>query len=240
MVIAALALTAAAYADTVPDGPGGPRIAVINQSEVSNSALASYLPYFQQYVNQVCQAWHCNGTLYMASAPARSSDWSLTLVDISAIAGALGWHQTTTTGVPELFVAVKTSVQNGVHWGAVMAHEIAETLVDPTASAAANTTCDTDPGTGNQVNCTFYSYEVGDPVQGETYRLGPVTVEDFIYRSWFTPGAPGPYDAMRKTSAPLTMAPSSYISFYANGAWQEADTFPASMSRARKALLERQ
>lgn len=124
-------------------------------------------------------------------------------------------------------IGVQTSIKYGMPWGVVLTHELFEMLVDPESSAANNTTCQTDPGTGTATNCTFYAHETADPVQGEWWRLGPVRVSDYVYRNWFIPGAPGPYDAGRHVGAPLQLAPRSYAIFYADGYWQTENTFTA-------------
>lgn len=227
LLVAALAviLPAVTFAGSFPDGPGGPNVAIINKSSVAQSAMVKYLPYFQQYADQICDSWHVCGHLYLASAPNTARDWTLTLNDTSDQAGAIGYHGVTKTGVPEGFASVKTAIQNGMRWGVVFTHEYAEMAADPSASLTANTACQGDPETGNAVNCTFVNFEVADPVQGESYRLGPITVSDFVYRSWFTPGSPGPFDAGRHLSAPMTLAPQSYMSIYENGTWQQNNTF---------------
>ena len=214
-----------ASADSVPDGPGGPNIAIVDTSTlVSNTTLKRDLPYFQQYADQVCAAWHCSGHLYVGQY-ANSHDWQITVNDISDVAGAIGYH-TETAGVPQAFVSVRTAIQKKLPWGIVFTHELAEMLVDPPASLTANTACQYDPFTGRNFACRFFAFEVCDPVQGESYRIGPITASDFVYRTWFMPDSLGPYDAGRHIGAPLTLAPRSYMSFYADDQWQATDNFP--------------
>lgn len=196
---------------------------MVNKSELSSSALKADLPYLQQYVNQVCEAWHCAGHLYFG-APKSARDWVVTFNNVSDVQNAIGYH-TEAAGVPEAFVSVQTAVQYHFRWGVVATHELAEMLVDPEATSADNTRNECDIFNGC-TNATFYAREVCDPVQSETYRLGPLHVSDFVYRNWFEPDAPGPYDAGRHLGSPLSLAPSSYMIVYRDGAWQEPNTFP--------------
>ena len=220
-----LAAGSVAFADTVPDGPGGPGIAVANTSTlVSSATLKRDLPYFQQYADQVCAAWHCSGHLYLGETQ-DSHDWQMTINDVSDVTGAIGYHMES-AGVPQAFVSVKTAVQAHMHWTIVFTHELAEMLVDPPASLAANTACSTD-GFGDAFSCRFFAFEVCDPVQGESFRIGPIYASDFVYRTWFMPDSLGPYDAGRHIGEPLSLAPRSYMSFYANDQWQSTDNFPA-------------
>lgn len=210
-----------AWSDTFPDGPSGPRIAVVNTSELSDSVLKADLPYLQQYADQVCAAWHCAGTLYFGQ-PQSPRDWVLTFNEVSDIQDAIGYH-TEDFGLPVGFVSVRTAQQYGLSWSLVATHELAEMLVDPEAEGADLTHCKKGAS-----NCAFYAREVADPVQGESYQLGPLRVADFVYRNWFVPDASGPFDAGRHLRSPLSLAPQSYMSFYKDGVWQQASTLARS------------
>lgn len=219
VVLLAVGGLRAAAADSPP---AATQIAVVNQSQVDNGALATYLPYFQQAVDQLCSHWGCHAVLSLGAPSA--GEWVATLNQTSDVPGAIGYH-TEVGGVPTAYVSVQTAVQNGLPWGVVFTHELDEMLVDPEAAAADNTYCTTDPGTGMETNCQFYMREVGDPVQGYWYRLGPVRVTDFVTPAWFESDARGPYDALRKLSAPLTLGRQAYDSEYVDGAWTQNSTF---------------
>lgn len=229
----AVVLPAIAFAGAFPDGPGGPNIAVINLSSLSDSTVKTDMPVFQAYEQQVCEAWHCAGTLYFAADHHASSptDWTVTLNDKSDIDGAIGYHLED-KGQINAFVSVQTAHDAGMPWPVVFTHELGEMLVDPEAEATENTACQQQfGGAGIEfVNCDFYTKEIADPVQGRSYFLtvGPTSrrVSDWVYRSWFTPDAKGPYDAARVLAAPLTLYKNSYISLYTDGVWTQKDTFP--------------
>ncbi len=218
---------AKAYGGAFPDGPGGPTISVVNESTVVTDAeLQADLPYLQQYLGQVCAAWHCAGTLQITDTPG-PRDWVVTVNDSSDVQGAIGYHLATDSRAVA-WVSAKTAAKAGLRWPAVFTHELAEMLVDPTASATANTNCDQRYDTDMSVhwtNCTFYAYEICDPVQNEFYKLGPIRVADFVYRSWFESDGHKPFDAGRHLGAPLSLAPRSYLSVYRDGEWKQQDTF---------------
>ena len=222
---------ARALAGSFPDGPGGPQIAVVNLSSLSDMVIQTDLPVFQAYADQVCAAWHCSGRLYLADHHADSStDWVFTINNKSDVDGAIGYY-TEVNGQIQAFVSVQTAREVGMSWTIVFTHELAEALVDPEAAATENTACDTEFNgiSVDYVNCTFYAKENADPVQGKAYLLtvGGVTrkVSDFVYRSWFEVDSKGPYDAARALASPLSLYKNSYLSVYRDGGWQQQDTF---------------
>lgn len=224
-------VAARAAAGAFPDGPGGPRIAVINLSSLPNSTVKTDLPVFQAYEQQVCEAWHCNASLYFANYPSSPTDWTITLNDVSDTQGAIGYH-TEINGQILAYVSVKTARDNALPWPVVFTHELAEMLVDPEAAGTVNTNCEqqyVNPMTVEWINCTFYAKELADPVQGRSYTLtvGKTSrkVSDFVYRSWFETDSSGPYDAARALGSPLAMYKNSYVSVYRDGKWQQQDTF---------------
>jgi len=214
LAVAALAcalVASAAIAAPFPDGPGGPGIAIVNVSSLNAKAISGKLPAFRQYLQQVCEAWHCTGYLYLGQ-PNSPRDWTITLNDVSDAANAIGYHEQV-AGVPHAYVSVGTAADAHVPWPVVFTHELAEMLVDPSASLLTQTA-------GDQVTPPqFYSFEVSDPVQASTYTVAGVRVADFVYRSWFTPDAVGPYDYMRVTRQPLQLTPGGWAAVFENGGW---------------------
>lgn len=100
--------------------------------------------------------------------------------------GCLGIHTVDTSGRPyaEAWITSHPTAQST----AELSHELLEMLVDPDGLRVMGGTL----------------AEVCDPVSNETYPLDGVMVADFVYPSWFTPGATGPYDALRLPISPLT------------------------------------
>ena len=216
--------SARAVADSYPDGPNGIRIAIIDTSTALPPAkLGKYLPEIQTYADQVCEAWHCKATLYVGS-PREKTDWRIAVRDWTDTLYAIAYH-TEKKGIPVALVGIQAALSSGMPWGVAFTHELGEMLVDPTATLAANTNVYCDQFSGSCSNATFYSYEIADPVQGEYYKIGKLTVSDFVYRSWFQKDAKGPYDVGRHLNSPLSMAPESYMGIYKDGSWKSVDTF---------------
>jgi hypothetical protein len=226
--IGAIAAIAAAIAGTAiagvfPDGPGGPRIAVVNNSTVlTDDQIGKALPMLQLYLEQVCAAWHCDGTLYQTSAPTER-DWLIVINDESDDPFAIGYHESQGSR-PVSYVSAGTAAGANVPWTVVFTHELGEMLVDAPASLAAQTNHPVRPP-------AFTALEIADPVQGRSYRLGDVVVSDYVYRSWFTPGARGPYDSMRVLSAPLQLARESWAAEFRDGHWTTRQTFTHARAR---------
>lgn len=219
-LLAAGIFAATAAAGSFPDGPNGPMIAVIDKSTtVSQSELQADLPALQQYLGQVCQAWHCTGTLYLASRRARARDWQILVEDTAPVslgAGVEGYHGDA-RGVPFAHVYAATTESFGDVWSVTFTHELAEMLADPLANVmtqVANAFMESP-------SPTFYMLEIGDPVEARSYAIAGVRMSDFAYRSWFDPTAPGPYDALRDVTRPLQILPGGFIAEFANDHWSD-------------------
>ncbi|HXJ62766.1 MAG TPA: hypothetical protein VNN79_03340 [Actinomycetota bacterium] len=206
VLVAFLLFAGVAFAGAFPDGPGGPKIAVLNRSTVLTDAqVAAAVPAFQKYLDQVCAAWHCAGTLYFTPNPVGARDWAITVNDKSSIPGAIGYHDL--VKVPIGWVSAATAAANGVQWTEVFTHELAEMLVDANIALWSR----------HAKVDRFYALEVCDPVQGRTYTIDGVTVADYVYRSWFTENASGPYDSMRSLSAPFQLWTDGWAIIYQDG-----------------------
>jgi hypothetical protein len=97
-------------------------------------------------------------------------------LDDSDQAGALAYHDVTNEGLPISKVFVKTiqGDHSSVSVGAT--HEICEMAVDPTINLAAQ-----------DLNGTFWAYEVCDPVEDDQYGydIDGILVTDFVTPEWF-------------------------------------------------------
>ena len=83
-----------------------------------------------------------------------------------------------------------------------MSHELLEMLADPEINLCA------------MVEGRIYACECADPCEADElgYRVDNVMLSDFVYPSWFSPDAKGPYDHVGHISKPLMLAPGGYIS----------------------------
>lgn len=123
---------------------------------------------------------------------------------------AVAYHDVNGNGVPTCFDAItlsETILGPGNSVSVAVSHELLETPGDE----GCNVWC--DDGQGGSV-----ALEVADGVESNTYELNGVHVSDFLLRSFFVPGAKGPYNFMALAgllgaigpSKPFETAPGGY------------------------------
>lgn len=137
--------------------------------------------------------------------------YPIVFLDNSDQAGALGYHDVTPDGAPYGRVFVEPTLDNGgtILTGAssvavTASHEAIETIIDP----GANLWATTDSGRA-------VAYEGCDPCESDAYVVHlkdgtEVWLSDFVLPAWFIPGAPGPYDYLRKIKESFTIAEGGY------------------------------
>lgn len=142
------------------------------------------------------------------------------ILDDSDQADALGYHFETPQGRVFARVFAKPTLDGGgkVLDGAesvtsVLSHEVNEALIDPFVNSWADGPKLPQGGS--------YAYEIGDPVQGDTYPVNVThdgkgyapTVSNFVTPRWFDAQAPAGtrVDFMGKCSGPFEMTPGGYM-----------------------------
>ena len=65
-----------------------------------------------------------------AEHPPAPTEWRLELRKVPTIDGALGFHDTTPTGNPILYVFPELCAQDGMTWSSCASHEIIEARAD--------------------------------------------------------------------------------------------------------------
>lgn len=127
---------------------------------------------------------------------------------------ALADHTLGGNGRPRCEVGVSIILDNGgtlytgsISVSAAASHEYVETKCDPYVAMYSDFSSDEE-----------VALEVADPVEGDSYPINvggkDVFVSNFVGARWFSnPGIPnkGPFDRMRRLSAPLTMSPGGYL-----------------------------
>jgi hypothetical protein len=133
-----------------------PQVAIVNESTVlDDAAVSNALIAFQNAVHYHFRPyWNetCNLQFYKDVVPPPYA-WVMAILDDSDQAGALGYHDETSEGLPLAKVFAKTDKDYGYNWTVTLTHELFEMLADPYICLAAQTS-----------NTEFYGYEVGDPV----------------------------------------------------------------------------
>lgn len=192
-----------------------PVLAIINESTVVNDAqLASMIPAFQQQVTRdFSPAWGIDAVIVFGSV---SDSIKIIIRDTSDEAGALGYHFQE-GGLPLTYVFAKDSMADGAGMDGLsttISHEILEMLADPGCNLVA---LGWYVLTGGQKRTAYVSYEVGDPVEAQSYRIGGVAVSDFVYPEWFEgerPKGSVRFDHMGAVRSPFELASGGYIDAY--------------------------
>lgn len=178
--------------------------------------------------------------------------WVIAVLDDSDQAGALGWHTQSQGDLifGRVFAAPVLDHQGTVLSGslsvsAVLSHEVLETLVDPHINLWAD-----------DLRGHAYAYEVGDPVESDSYEItvhgvGPVAVSSFVTPHWFDPQADltDRFDWLGKVTAPFQMTKGGYVVVRTEGKEQQhfGEVYPewkktaklADTSRSQRRLAPR-
>lgn len=215
------------------------KVAIINASTIlTNGEVEAALPALQTQVRRdFAPVWGVDAdlTLVPKTQKPRPGSWWLSILDNTDQAGALGYHDLTSEGLPLGKVFAATDKQYGLSWTVTASHELLEMLGDPDVSLSAFVQ------TGNNTG-SFYSYEVCDPceVDEQGYMINGVKVSDFVYPSWFEafrqPGS-AQFDHQRQINAPLKLLPGGYclvLDIPSGLGWYQIDEPAAEDTRTRR------
>lgn len=194
---------------------------VNNSSLVGDAELVKWCEGIQEQIDlDFAPIWNESATLVQKPAGTIPPDgtWTIELRDRSEEQGALGFHFDEAT--PYGIVGVQDCIDDYVQPSACLSHEVLELIHDPECSKC------------RQVGGDVVSDEVCDAPEGKPYESANGTwVENFVYPSWFTPGAPGPYDKRGLLKAPLDLGPGGYKCTAKIGQWAQMN---AQLVRAAK------
>lgn len=202
------------------------QISVINESTVlKDMEVAPAIAALQKQVtNDFRPGWGMDAelTLIPKDATPPAGSWWLVVLDDSDQAGALGYHDLTTEGLPIGKVFAASDLKSGSSWTVTASHELLEMLADPNINLTvfvqnANTTG------------RLYAYEVCDACEddGLGYTIDNVLLSDFVYPAWFeTFRAEGstPFDRTGRLTFPLQLGPGGYIGVFdvmAGSGWRQ-------------------
>jgi hypothetical protein len=199
------------------------KIAVINKStvEMETDEVQKVVAALQQQVSRdFYPAWGLSADLrYAADGNPQPGEWWLVILDDADQAGALGYHDVTSEGLPLGKVFAKTTRQYNEKWSVTASHELLEMLADP----AINLTVFME----QQIGGRLYAYEVCDACEADqfAYTINGVEVSDFVLPSWFESFRnQGPFDHQNRIHKPLTLLEGGYIGIYdvaSGGGWTQ-------------------
>lgn len=188
-------------------------IAILNESTVLTDAQVQPVvaALQKQVTNDFCVAWGLAApTLHFVPKGqiAPLGAWQLAVLDNSDQAGALGYHDVTAEDLPLGKVFAADDLKDGVSWSVTMSHELLEMLGDPLINLTA--VVQTAQKSGR-----IYAYEACDACEDDSlgYQIDGILVSDFVTPFWFVPGAPAPYDHMKKITKPLQILSGGYIGY---------------------------
>src|SRR5437763_912510 len=111
------------------------KVAVINHyAKLSDADVEKVVDALQKQVHRdFAPAWGVDADLVFCSAGETPPEeaWQLVILDNSDQAGALGYHDLTSSGLPLGKVFAGTDEQYGQKWSITASHELLEMLGDP-------------------------------------------------------------------------------------------------------------
>lgn len=209
------------------------KIALINASTVlSDQQVQAVRPSLELQANRDLRQWWGTDQIQLEFV-ARDSQpspgtWWLTVLDNSDQAGALGYHDLTSEGLPLGKVFAGTDKQYGLNWTVTASHELLEMLVDPDINLTVFVQPDESSG-------TLFAYEACDAVEDDKYAydINGVKVSNFVTPSWFEsfrkPGSTQ-FDFKNVTEKPFELAAGGYIGYYnvsSGSGWQQKESAQA-------------
>ena len=205
------------------------RVAIVNESTaVSDTDVKACMAALQlQVTEDFGPAYGMQVTLYFLPKGSKvpAGDYELVFADNSDQVGALGYHETTSTGSPIGFVFCKDDITYGTSWTVTASHELLEMLDDPDIQTAEQQ----DMEDGSTI---FRMKEACDVCEDDSlaYPKGgklsdgkQILVSDFVLPAYWVPNAVGPYDFKNHINAPLTILSGGYIGILTvpNASWQQ-------------------
>lgn len=133
--------------------------------------------------------------------------WQQVLVDAPSEPDALGYHDTTKSGLPIGFTSLDQCLKYGDDWHTTLSHEMLELLADPFIFSVVS-----------MGNGRYTWLEVCDAVEAYDYEIEldggiHVKVSDFQTPAWF--GAPrkpgGAFSFLNTVHSPFELAPGGYM-----------------------------
>ncbi len=203
-------------------------VAVISASQapgVDDAAVRALVPILQHQVsNDLAPVWGVDAKLTVVergALPPRGA-WWLAILDNADQAGALGFHDVTSEGLPLGKVFAESAQRFGYQWTAAASHELLEMLIDPEI----NLTVFREAKGRRPV---LYAYELCDPCEDDSlgYEIDGTLVSDFVHPAWFedfrSPGSTR-FDQCGRMRRPFELLQGGYVAVFDFGAgigWQQ-------------------
>jgi hypothetical protein len=209
-------------------------ISVINASTVlTDGDVAPVVDALQRQVNEDWEpVWGSDADLVFVPSTdlPDPATWWLSILDDSDQAGALGYHDVTSAGLPLGKVFARTDIINGYQWTVTASHELLEMLGDPDINLTAFVQTNNTTG-------TLYAYEVCDACEDDSFGYDNgdgILLSDFVFPAWFEsflPPGGAQFDFRNQIQQPFELLPGGYIGVfdvYSGSGWYQvtAETKP--------------
>jgi hypothetical protein len=192
------------------------QVAIINSSTVLTDAqVQAAVPALQTQVHRdFAPVWGTDAdlTFVPSGATPAAGAWWLVILDSSDQAGALGYHDVTSEGLPLGKVFAQSDIVNGYAWSVTASHELLEMLGDPEINLTVFLQPDAQSG-------SLYAYEVCDACEADNfgYKIDSTLVSDFVFPSWFESfraAGSTQFDFQGKISKPFELLQGGYIGVF--------------------------
>jgi hypothetical protein len=100
--------------------------------------------------------------------------------DPQKVADAVGYHDLNHRGIPFGFVFTDVAAKIGEAWSTTLSHEVLELLADPDVNLLV-----VGPHPKSPNGVALRTYEVCDPVQGDSYDIDGIAVSNFVTPLYF-------------------------------------------------------
>jgi hypothetical protein len=191
-----------------------PTISIVNRSTLLTDAhVAPVVAAMQKHLDTAFgPAWGIEAKLVHVPAgqTAAAGTWLLVLLDNSDQADDLGYHETSSEGLPLGKAFVASDQQYGLEWSVTLDHELKEMLVDPWVRSMVRV-----PAGGQTPE------EVCDPVQDDQDAIvvDGVLLSNATLPAYWRGGA-GPWDLSGVLTGPFpTLARGGYMMVSNGGDW---------------------
>jgi hypothetical protein len=160
------------------------KLSTANQLDLNRDILPGLRAIQTQLKNEFLKYWAVTAKLYYCPpgvTPPKDM-WHMYLLDTSDIAGALGYHDANSQGIPQGKVFIGTVKKSKASWTVTLSHEIMEALVDPWGMT--NFFQDYTSGMRRLV-----AMECCDPVEADKYgyKINDILVSNFVTPYWYHP-----------------------------------------------------
>jgi hypothetical protein len=145
-------------------------------------------------------------------------NWAMAFFDVSDQAGVLGYHDLTPDGLPLAKIAVSAVLAAGKQVTITATHELSEMLIDPGANLIVQGGSDS----------TLFAFEVCDPVEEDTFKIGDFDVTNFVYPGWFAAAGGSRYvdpdgklDQLGNVKSTFEIPARGYMPIFKDGQWTQ-------------------